>query len=576
MHHVVGWWIIGVGMASEGRDRSNRWLQSLVWPIGSVAILGLVIAGVFVIRSLTASNGGTAPGAPAEERAVVEGDESLVDGTDGTSAGDKPAEESGDLLAPPEEPTESSISASPEPEVTGEQPAADVDTGDDEVQRPPEPEVVNEQPDQVTTTTEPSDAVLVDDNDVIEFAVSVGSPESTGWIVPWGDEVLEIGWLKIGEKPNGNSIYDETYLVARVLSDSDDCQNIRPISKASDYPKCWGDLNHYLIRDASGRISAIISDGHRLIVAFEDSGQVYISVTNDLINWDTTEFEPPPPAGLPDFVYASSYVGFLALNSNGWLVKITTELSIDVLFLAGVREPDIGIRSVYELNRRLTIQGADVGPEGLLARWWLDDERTHYREQYFPWSSLGISRRQFCDYSHYCNNKGAVHSSNISGSVWAATWGNDPIRVELPMGLGVSGKCCAIVGTDSGYVAFSDPGESGYDPTWFGPTEVFYSSDGVEWNPVDSPSEVFLDIWAVNNGVVASSVPVRGDDELPWSNWDTIHWWLANSDGSNWREIGETSIGETSELELTFFHTPFSHTPAIWLATGLAVGSTLE
>ena len=560
-------------MASEGRDRSNRWLQSPVWPIGSVAIFGLVIAGVFVIRSLTASNGGTAP---AEERAAVKGDEYTVDGADGTSTGDKPDEGAGYQLVPPEEHTESSNSASPAPEVIDEQPAADIDTNDGEVQHLPEAEVVDEQSNHVTTTAEPNDSVIDGENG-IEFEVGVGSPsEGTGWIVPWRDEILEIGWLKIGEKPDGYSIYDESHLVARVLSDSEDCQNIRPISKASDYPKCWGDLNHYLIRDASGRISAIISDGHRLIVAFEDSGQVYISVTNDLINWDTTEFELPPPASLPDFVYSSSYVGFLAINPNGWLAKITTELSIDVLSLAGIREPDIGIRSVYELDRRLTIQGLWVGFEGLLARWWLDDDRTYYRKQLFSWNSLGISRRQFCDYSHYCNNKGAVHSSNISGSVWAATWGNDPIRVELPMGLGISGKCCAIVGTDSGYVAFSDPGESGYDPTWFGPTEVFYSSDGVEWNPVDSPSEVFLDIWAVNNGVVASSVPVRGDDELPWSNWDTIHWWLANSDGSNWREIGETAIGETSELELTFFRTPFSHTPAIWLATGLAVGSPLE
>ena len=563
-------------MTSEGRDRSNRWLQSPVWQIGSVTILGLVIAGVFVIRSLTASNGGTAPDAPAEERAAVESDESPVDGADGTSAGDRPDEGISDLPAPPEEPAEPSSSASPEPEVIDERPAIDIDTDDGEVQRPLESEVFDEQPDEVTTTAEPSEAVLVDGDDVVEFEVSVGSPESTGWIVPWRDEVLEIGWLKIGEKPGGHGIYDETQLVARVLSDSDACQNIRPISKAPDYPECWGDLNHYLIRNASGRISAIISDGHRLVVASEDNGQVYVSVTSDLINWDITEFELPPPSGLPDFVYASSYVGFLAINPNGWLAKISTQLSIDVLSLAGVREPDIGIRSVYELDRRLTIQGSWVGFEGLLARWWLDDERTYYRKQFFPWSSLGISWNQFCDYSHYCNNKGAVHSSNISGSVWTATWGNDPVRVELPMGLGTFGKCCAIVGTDSGYVAFSDPGESGYDPTWFGPTEVFYSSDGVEWTLIDSPYQVFFDVWTLGSRLIAAGVPVKGDDEPAGSNWGNIYWWLANSGGSNWREIGETSIGETSELELTFFRTPFSHTPAIWLATGLAVESTSE
>ena len=545
-------------MTSEGRDRSNRWLQSPVRWIWSVAIFGLVIAGVFVIRSLTASNGGTAP---AEERAAVKGDEYTVDGADGTSTGDKRDEGAGYQLVPPEEHTESSNSASPAPEVIDEQFAADIDTDDGEVQHPPASEVVDEQPDYVATTAEPNDSVIDGENG-IEFEVGVGSPsEGTGWIVPWRNEILEIGWLKIGEKPDGYSIYDETHLVARVLSDSDACQNIRPISKAPDYPECWGDLNHYLIRNASGRISAIISDGHRLIVALEDDEQVYVSVTSDLTNWDTTEFELPHPSGLPDFVYASSYVGFLAVNPNGWLAKITTELSIDVLSLAGVREPDIGIRSVYELNREVTIAGDSVGPKGLLARWWLDDESTDYREQFFPWSSLGISEEQFCDYSHYCNMKGVVHSSNTSGSVWTTTWGNDPIRVELPMGLGVSGKCCAIVGTDSGYVAFSDPGESGYDPTWFGPTEVFYSSDGVGWTPIDSPYQVLLDVWTLDNRLVAAGLPVKEDDEPAGSNWGTTYWWLANSDGSNWREIEEPS-----ELTLASFQYPIFGDPRIWLA----------
>ena len=558
-------------MASEGRDRSNRWLQSPVWPIGGVAILGLVIAGVFVIRSLNASNGGTAPAASAEGRVAVEGDESLVDGADGTSTGDRPDEETSELLVPPEEPTESSISTSPEPEATDEQPAADIDTGDGEVQHPPEPEVVDEQPDEVTTTTEPSDAVLVDEGNGTEFEVGVGSPMSwgtgTGWIVPWGDGILEIGWLKIGEERNGNGIYDETLLVARMLADGYTCQNIQSLSKATDLPECWGDLDEYPNPFERGRISAIISDGQRLLVASEADQQVYISVTSDLASWDTAEIELPRPDGLPDFVYTSSYMDHLAISPRGWLAKITTEVSIDVLALAGVREPKTGIRSVYELEDEFEIQGAFGILGGLFLEWWLDDEKRYYKRRFFSWDNLGISQNMFCENSQYCNNKGAIHSSRILGSVWTAVWGENPIRVELPMGFDVYGKCCAILGTETGYIAFSDPSESGYDPTRFGPTRVFLSSDGIEWNPVDSPSEVFLDIWAVKNGVVASSVPLKGDDELPGSNWDTVHWWLADSDGSNWREIEERPTPPMLS--------PFQY-PTIRLATGLAVESPLE
>ena len=552
-------------MASEGRDRSNRWLQSPVWPIGSVAIFGLVIAAAFSIRSLTASNGGPGPDALAEERAAVES-ESPVDGTDGTSAGDRPDEEISDLLAPLEEPTESSGSASPEPEVTDEQPAADVDTDDGEVQRPPEPEVVDEQPDEVTTTAEPSDAVFVDEENGTEFKVGVGSPMSwatgTGWIVPWGNGVLEVGWLKIGEERNGNGIYDETRIVARSLLNGKDCQSIRPISKAVDYQNCWGELNHYLIPNIGGGIAAIISDGEHLVVASQMDRQVYVSVTSDLIDWDTTEISLPHPPSLPDFVYAISRVDHLAIGPNGWLLKITTKFTIDILVRAGIKDARTGL-SIYDLREELDgINGTVTYEDGINIKWWIDEERSDFMEQFFTWEELGFDLDMFRKYYSPKGNKPYVFAKNITGSVWTATWKEDPVRIDLPDVAGDT--CCAIVGTAAGYIAISDPGAPGYDPTRFGPAKAFFSYDGQQWVPIDSPSEVFLEIWAVKDGIVASSVPVKGDDELSGSNWDNIHWWLSDSEGSNWREIEE--LPEPPMLS------PFQY-PTIRLATGLEVES---
>ena len=535
-------------MTPDSRNRPNRWPQSPVWWIGGVALLGLVVVGVFGIRSLVVSSGegttgsgeGTALAARAEEeRAGVEGDESPVDSADGIAPGDRPDEEISDPPGSLEEAVESSGSVSPEAE---------------EADEPPAP---------VTMTAE-SSAAGVDEQNGSEFGVEIGSSRSWsmghGWIVPWKDEILEVGLLKVGEERNGDGIYDETRLVVRSLSDSNDCRSVLSIYEVIDHPNCWAKLNYYPVPNEGGSIESIISDGERLIVASQMDEQAYISITDDLIDWNTTEIGLPRPSGLPDFVYASSYVDHLAVNPNGWLVKITTELSIDVLALAGIRETKTGIRSVYELQEDVQIQGAfDILLGGLFVKRWLDDERRSYNEWFFSWDDLGISHDTFCDFSQYCNMKGYIHSSNVSGSVWSALWGEDPIRVELPMGFGVSGRCCSIVGTHDGYMAISDPDESGYF-AWFGSAKVFFSSDGIGWDLIDSPSGVFLDFWMARDGVVASNISLRGDDEPPGSNWDNVHWWLADSDGSNWRKIEELP----APPELGSFQNP-----EIRLATGI-------
>lgn len=540
-------------MTSEGRDRSNRWLQNPVWWIGSVALLGLVIAGVFGVRSLVVSSGegpsgnGESPALAArteEERAGVEGDGSPVDSADGIAPDDRPDEEISDPPVPPEEAAESSSSGSPEAE---------------EADEPPAP---------VTTTAESSAAYLAEETPAIgekdddsNIEVEIGSSSSWsighGWIVPWKDEILEVGLLKIGEERNGDNIYDETRLVTRSLSDSNHCRSTRPIYEIIDYSNCWDKLNYHPVPNRDGRIEAIISDGERLTVASQTDEQVHISVTEDLLDWNTTEISLPHPPRLPDFVYTVSYVDHLAVGPSGWLLKITTEFTIDILVQAGVKDVRTGL-SIYDLREELDgINGTVSYEDGIKIRWWTNEEGTELMERFLTWEELGFDRDMFHRYYSPQWNKPYIWPENITGSVWTAAWGEEPVRTELP---DVSGTCCAIVGTNAGYVAISDPGAPGYDPTWFRPSEAFFSNDGQRWAPIDSPSEVFLDIWAVKNGVVASSVPVRGDDELPGSNWDTVHWWLADSDGSNWREIEELPI--PPELA------PFQY-PTIRLATGI-------
>lgn len=449
-----------------------------------------------------------------------------------------------------EEPTEPSGSALPEPEVIDEQLATDVDTSDGEVQRPPEPEVVDEQPDQVATTDEPSDADAEESDETEsqdEFGSTMSWWTSHGWIVPWGDGFLEVGWPKTGEAQHRNPIYDdESQLKVRTLSYSQHCRNTQSLARASRIPNCWEDLDRYLTPNGGESIRAVISDGSHMVIASETRERVYVSITSDLANWNTTEIILSRPPRLPEFVYTISYIDHLAISPNGWLLKITTEFTIDLLVLAGIREPRTGI-SIYDLREELAgISGASAYEEGVEITWKTDEDESGYMTRLLTWDELGFDWDMFDKYYSPQGNKPYVFSDNITGSAWIAVWGDDPIRVDLPdihELPDLNGTCCSIVGTGAGYIAISDPSEPGYNPTWWGPGQVFFSPDGYEWAPVDSPPAVFFDTWAVSDGVIVSGVLLEARDEN-WNpdDWDEpFFWWLVAPDGSNWREIEEPS-----------------------------------
>lgn len=561
-------------MTSVGRNRPNRWPKSPVTWIGGVAILGLVIAGAFGIRLLvvnsgegtTGSSDGTTLATQAEaERAGVEGDEFPVDSADGTAPDDRPDEEISDPPVPPEEAAESSSSGSPAAEEAGEPPApvtatpeptaAELAEKSDEVGDSPiltETEEVDGQPAPVTTTTEPSVAVA-EESDEIEGQDELGATMSWraghGWIVPWGDGFLEVGWPKTGEAQHRKPIYgDESHLKARALSDSQYCRNVRSLAIVSRMPNCWEDLDHYLTPNGGESIGAAISDGDRMIVASETAEQVYISISSDLTNWSTTKIILSRPPSLPDFVYTFSYIDHLAMGPNGWLLKTTTEFTIDVLGLTGIRELETKI-SAYDLkgevNKLIGSSNVDF-EEGIKIDFQLDNEESEYMTRVLSWDELGFSQSEFRRYYADQTMKPYIFSDNILGSAWIAMWGEEPVRVGLPDISEIpdlNGTCCSIVGTKAGYIAISDPSEPGYNPTLWGPGQVFFSPDGYEWTPVDSPPAVFFDTWAVSDGVIVSGVllEARAEDWNP-DDWDEpFFWWFVDPNGSNWREIEEPS-----------------------------------
>lgn len=548
-------------MTSNGQNRPNRWPRSPVTWIGGVALLGLVVVGVFGIRSLVVSSGegttgsgeGAAPAARAEkERAEVEGDESPVDSADGIAPGDRPDEEINDPPVPPEEAAESSGLGPPEAEEPGE---------------PPTP---------VTTTPEPSADDLAEESGKFDVGRPViGEPygsAGSGWIVSWNDGLLEVGWPKISGSLYDENIYDESRLIGRTLSDNQHCRSIRPLNRLARIHNCWEGLEHHLIPNEGESIRAIISDGERLIAASETDEQVYVSVTSDLVNWDTTEIVLSHPPRLPDFVYTISYIDHLAIGPSGWLLKVTTEFTIDILVHAGIREPRTGL-SIYDLRDELNAIGTvSENENGIEIIRKIDEEVSGYTTQTFytartlSWDELGFDLDMFRRYYSPYRNKPYVFSEHTTGSVWVAAWGEDPVWVDLPEMPGLpdlNGTCCDVVGTEAGYLAFSDPSEPGYDPTWWGPGVVFFSSDGHIWISIESPSAVFFNVWPVEIGLIVSGALLEAYEDnghMEWTSWDwdrPFFWWSVNPDGSNWQEIKMPSyIPMRSPFEMLGYNNP--------------------
>ena len=120
------------------------------------------------------------------------------------------------------------------------------------------------------------------------------------------------------------------------------------------------------------------------------------------------------------------------------------------------------------------------------------------------------------------------------GSVWSATWGNSPVRSELPVVKG--GTCCTIVGTSEGYLAIENTiGISGYGYGWGVPTGLFYSKDGKVWTRVDHPAgdrAWIHDFVALKDGVLLESTITSNPNQF--DEYSDV--WISELDGSNWRK----------------------------------------
>ena len=281
-------------------------------------------------------------------------------------------------------------------------------------------------------------------------------------VLPWDDGYLQFGYPAAGDG------WDPTRVLVRDSADGSTWSAYRP------FPVPFEDL----LADGASTwpIIDVASDGRRLLFAVQGRHRIVVAITSDLTDWETAEIIHPKPDGLPHGVRAGTSATHLALGPSGWVLHTSTDLGVDRWELAPA---DI----------RDSAQHIEFGiPEsqGLMVRWQTSEQEPAepYHSRFVTWEELGIDEATYVHYgSAHFANRPYTPTELTSGAVWAASWGEAPVRTELPEIEG--GTCCRIVGTSAGYFARAELGEPGYPPILDVEPPMFFSPDGSTWTAVD-------------------------------------------------------------------------------------------
>ena len=316
----------------------------------------------------------------------------------------------------------------------------------------------------------------------------------------------------------------------------------------SDYIECW--VNEYRTpRHFS-------SDGENFVIAsqwptyldtwfgrsaddaawldqlLENSPSIALSITRDLVNWETIEVPIPRPDGLHASLQTAPTLVGLSLADHGWLVALETVTYMNLFSLmpADIREEANRIEPKYNGPWH----DESTGESGMTVEWWTDEISSgDPNTRFVSWDELGTIEELYDDYGAILNKP--YHPPwRYSGSIFTASWGESPRQFDLPDIY----KCCDTILTDSGYVGLSNPEIAGYNPSWWGPGELVFSADGRDWSRIVTPSPG--DHWessisAVDGGLILSSIEPDADEEDSLAG--TRRYWIGAADGSDWQPI---------------------------------------
>lgn len=258
--------------------------------------------------------------------------------------------------------------------------------------------------------------------------------------------------------------------------------------------------------------------------------------------WPSTESHPS--------LWTRPTVRYIVIAPDRWFVPVSLQTTLASLDTVVRGHPSL-------VSQSLSFDGIRPNwdehgnADGLRVSGWAsatDDDKQHFM-CHIPWYELGITEDLYDKYGReWPENKYRPRLEELSGFIWTARWGEEPVRAELADN---RGKCCWIDVLDGGFVAISSIVTSEYSTAASAPL-VHYSTDGIEWGTVVLPTYVFhyyevfgpaeVPIWVCSVQSTDSGVLIReaaGDAGYGYSRPGCGEgtYWSADKDWTNWRKL---------------------------------------
>lgn len=298
-----------------------------------------------------------------------------------------------------------------------------------------------------------------------------------------------------------------------------------------------------------------VSDGSRMVVAeyISRPGEQDVALKVTITEGDAATVHVLPmglSTGLLPSVLTRSRASHIVLAPDRWFIPVSVLADLEDLY--GLVRWHLALEADSSVIDDLDPYGhRQTGESGVNVKGWIGlrpDGLEHF-DCFITWEELGITAELYDKYgAAQMANKYRPSIDQLSGYIWTARWGEEPVRAELPDS---RGRCCRIDVLDSGFVAISQTATSEYSTAASAPL-VHYSRDGVLWEAVVVPTYVYsvhelfgpaeVPIWVCSAESTDTGVLVRQaiGDAGPHS-WTPLcgdgTYWSADGDLTNWRKL---------------------------------------
>ena len=300
---------------------------------------------------------------------------------------------------------------------------------------------------------------------------------------------------------------------------------------------------------------APVSDGRRTVAAdyVSQPGEQDVALKVMITEGNTETVHVLPmgaSAELPPSVRTWSRSRHIVLAPDRWLIPVTVTAALEDLYVLVRRHLALEARNSF-IEHLDPWSRSPAGEGGVTVEGWtsLRPDGSQHFDCFITWEDLGITQQLFDDLgAGQFANKPRVGFEQLSGYIWTARWGEEPVRAELADN---RGRCCSIDVLDTGFVAVSQTATTEYDTAASAPL-VHYARDGILWQSVEVPTRVYhfyelfgpaeVPIWVCSAESTDTGVLIRqGIGDSGPQSWTPdcgdATYWSADGNLTNWRKL---------------------------------------